>query len=114
MERVIRSIAPRHAEILHQLAEMQIEKSSKEDLSSANNQPSFAMDYVEYKLWKKKCVEKMIISKESDLQNMMRELVDHGILECKNDEKTCKDLVGIPIGKGQLRDLLEFTRAKKK
>jgi hypothetical protein len=104
MERVIRSIAPRHAEIVHQLAEMQLEKASQTGTNAS---------FVEYKALKKTCTEKMIISKESEFQSMIKELMDHGIVECKNDDKTYKDLVGIPIDKSQLRDILDFTKAKK-
>jgi len=101
MERVIRSIAPRHAEIVHTLAEMQIDKlvSLQQTAAKKNTSNGFSQHNtfsVEYKALKEKCTEKMIIHKETEFQSMINELVDHGIVECKNNDKTNKDIVGIP------------------
>jgi len=113
IERVIRSIAPRHAEIVHHLAEMQLEKVQANGTSNTSIQTMIHQTYVEYKALKKLCTEKMIINKETEFQSMIKELVDHGIVECKNDDKTYKDIVGIPLEKNQLKEVLEYTKAKK-
>lgn len=103
LERVIRSLAPRHAEIVHQLAEMQLDQTSQ----------TGSLAFVEYKALKKLCTEKMIINKESEFQSMIKELMDHGIVQCKIEEKTYKDLLGIPFNRSQMREISECTRAKK-
>ena len=112
MDRVLESIAPLHTEILQELAKLQLEVGKKKDSgvpSKSSSSQSSLPDFVEYATWKEKCSKGMLISKETDLRNMMKELIDHGMIELKKNEKTYEEMVCIPVGnKGKLKEILNL------
>ena len=90
MIKVLQSLAPRHTSALMAQAKLQL-------ISSDTHM-------VPYDEWKEKCYEEMIVTKEGELQSIMRELVDHGILEVKTTSSSRS--MHIPLNRSQLKEIL--------
>ena len=93
MIKVLQSLAPRHTRALMIQAKLQLSATS----SDVNN-------LVPYDEWKDRCYQEMVVTKEGELQAIMRELVDHGIIEVKMTPGS--RFMHIPLTRSQLKDIL--------
>lgn len=106
MEKVLKSIAPKHTEILKRLGELQLSKSGDASISGDK------YDFVDYIEWKQKCFRQMIVTKESEFKKMMSELIDHKIIELKSDNVAGKDFVCIPTTRSKVKEILSKLKCK--
>ena len=91
MIKVLQSLAPRHTRALMIQAKLQLNTCLDGTI-------------VPYEEWKDKCYQEMVVTKEGELQLIMRELVDHGIIEVKTTPGS--RFIHIPLTKSQLKDIL--------
>ena len=88
---VLKSLAPRHTEILQTLAKIQLEEDD------------FIVSFAK---WKKNCP----FTSEKDLRSMTRELTDHKIIILKKHHETGKDIVMIPANQDKLKEIIAMKK----
>ena len=120
MQKVLKSIAPKHTDILRILGELQLSKSSSTsnsiggDTTSTNSNPKTNGNekYVTYTEWKTQCFNKMLTSKETEFKSMMKELIDHKIIELRKDSSVGRDYVYIPASRAKVQEILTKISSK--
>ncbi len=123
MQKVLKSLAPKYEQILKILGNLQLSNvtdsggvtgsvSSNNNSNSNNNNNTKAQGFVDYKEWKKKCFENIVTNKEGELKNMMKELIDHKMIERKVDESEGKEYIRIPASKHKVRQILKSMEKK--
>lgn len=95
LSQILESLAPKHAEVLLELAALQIEshkKTNRNDSSLGGKQrnnrrkkDSELFVSVTYNELKDKCQQKMFVSSDANLRAVIREMSDHDIVETKRD-----------------------------
>jgi len=81
MQKVLKSLAPKHAQTLETLAQMQISEGKV-------NKKTEGYDYVNKKDFNRKCNSKMITKSGAQLQSILDELCDHGMIRWTTDNTT--------------------------
>mmetsp|Transcript_2641 Transcript_2641/g.3802 ORF Transcript_2641/g.3802 Transcript_2641/m.3802 type:complete len:107 (+) Transcript_2641:579-899(+) len=104
MEKVLRSLAPRHEEVFRILAELQI--SNIEGGTSISNTGEKDV-FIDYKDWWEACSKKMAVSKETEFKSMIKELTDHKMIEFMADGSVGKSYIRIPASVAKIQDLLK-------
>jgi len=107
-KRILQYLAPRHTESLQVLARMQLQLAQTQKSKTTTPLHNAGVRYEE---WKQTCLKEMKITKESDLQSMMKELVDHGILSCWKEANTWKDIVCIQTDQSKLQEIMSYGRS---
>ena len=105
MQKVLKSLAPKFEQILKILGKLQLSKF-EEGESGGGNSNQFS-HFVDYKEWKSKCFDKIITNKEGELKNMMKELIDHKMIERRVDESEGKEYIRIPASKQKVKQVLK-------
>ena len=98
MQKTLRSLAPRHTEVLKAFAQLQLNIIRK----SKSIKWAHSNDCVQYKEFKEKFVKEMIHSSDTDLKDIMIELRDHGIIVKKVDHDK-EDIVSIPTTRSNIK-----------
>uniref|UniRef100_A0A7S0GAY7 Origin recognition complex subunit 2 winged-helix domain-containing protein n=1 Tax=Proboscia inermis TaxID=420281 RepID=A0A7S0GAY7_9STRA len=78
---VLESLAPRHAEVLDSLARMQMGLAMNTTDTPQTPSSSNGGHAVDYGVFKEHCAARMISSSEKHLREMLKELIDHGLVE---------------------------------
>jgi hypothetical protein len=94
---VLKSLAPRYAEVLQTLARLQLDIPSQEEDT-----------WIDYIVFRDKCKAECIVTKDTQLRNFLTELVDHGLLEHRTNEEY--ESVTIPYSRAKLREIMAYTR----
>jgi hypothetical protein len=108
MEKVLKSIAPKHTEILKRLGILQLSKASTRNGDNTNAK----YDYVSYTEWRQKCFGEMVVTKEADLKKMMSELIDHRIIELRTDHEAGRDFLCIPTTRNKVKEIVNKLHCK--
>lgn len=95
---ILTSLAPRHAEVLQELAILQSESLTKT-----------GHDYVVYKTLLRSCQTKMFVNTDHNLRNILRELMDHHVVEFQRDADG-KDALSIKNASDVLETIAGFKR----
>jgi len=103
MQKTLSSLAPRHTEVLKVLAQLQIAKARGSQKSTKKS----CFDCVQYKLLKENCVKEMVLSSDTDLKNIMNELLDHGMV-VKQFDADNEEIVSIPTTKSKILEILNL------
>uniref|UniRef100_A0A7S0GF41 Origin recognition complex subunit 2 winged-helix domain-containing protein n=1 Tax=Proboscia inermis TaxID=420281 RepID=A0A7S0GF41_9STRA len=77
----LESLAPRHAEVLDSLARMQMGLAMNTTDTPQTPSSSNGGHAVDYGVFKEHCAARMISSSEKHLREMLKELIDHGLVE---------------------------------
>ena len=93
---VLKNVAPRHAEVVQILAQLQLDKVNSK--------------WVEYTDFRDECKRRYVVNKESQLQPFLAELEDHRLLV--SDTVDGRECVCIPYNKNKLHEILAFNRDK--
>mmetsp|Transcript_14560 Transcript_14560/g.42654 ORF Transcript_14560/g.42654 Transcript_14560/m.42654 type:complete len:641 (-) Transcript_14560:261-2183(-) len=115
--KVLSAIAPRHTECLQVLASLQRGTRGRHALDSVGNERSKAKypsndreAGVTYKEWMGRCVKEMKAKSDHALREMLRELMDHGVVEKDRDFELETEMVRIPFSDVVLSLILNFKR----
>lgn len=101
MKKVLKSVAPKHTDILKELAKLQL-ASGKPNVSLGS------FEYVNLKDWKHICCSTaFIVSKDSEFDSMLRELCDHHMVQRIDDISVGITYVCIPTKKDKVREILK-------
>lgn len=107
MEKVLKSIAPKHTAILKMLGDLQLSKNTQGNTSNSDR-----YDFVSYTEWKKMCFEALLVNKETELKHMLKELTDHRIIELRTDRSAGRDYVCIPTTRDKVREIVKKLKSK--
>lgn len=94
---VLKTIAPRHGEILKVLARLQWEQMDKHNKK-----------WVAYSPFWDECRKCLVVSKESQLLPLLNELKDHRLVTTKRENGS--EFLSIPYSNEKLREILAYTR----
>mmetsp|Transcript_54296 Transcript_54296/g.63453 ORF Transcript_54296/g.63453 Transcript_54296/m.63453 type:complete len:812 (-) Transcript_54296:113-2548(-) len=122
---VLESLAPRHAEVLDSLARMQMGLAMN-TTDTPQTSSSVGGHAVDYGVFKEHCAARMISSSEKHLREMLKELIDHGLVESVRpntrtnetpttagvDHRTGTEALRIPHSKDQLQLILEYANKR--
>jgi len=101
MQKVLKSIAPKHSGILKVLAKLQLAKG-KENASLGD------YEYVRFSEWKNLCfTESFIVNKDAEFSSMVKELSDHNMIQIESDANAGLDYVCIPTSKAKVQEILK-------
>ena len=101
MQKVLKSVAPKHTDIIKVLAKMQLEDGGKYPTLSVDH------DYVRLDKWQNKCFQNYDVSKTSEFQSMVKELSDHNMIQIKSVYSIGADFVCIPTSKAKVKEILK-------
>ncbi len=99
MQKVLKSLAPKHAQTLETLAQMQL--SQGKAITNAEGH----YDYVNKKDFDKKYIAKMI-SPGSQMQSILDELCDHGMISWTTNYATQQESLCIPTSRKNVQEIL--------
>jgi origin recognition complex subunit 2 len=94
VEEVLELLAPRHAEVMQVLAQLQLEQKLEES-------------WVQMPVFRKQCKESHIIAKDSGLDAFLNELTDHGLVQIDRQSKT-GEFIRAPFDRFKLQQILKF------
>jgi origin recognition complex subunit 2 len=97
---VLKTIAPRHAEVVQILARLQLDQSKGANNDDENNK------WVDYAVLFGACKAKYVVSKDGQLQPYVRELEDHMLIMTKTEGGS--KLVTIPYSTEKLNEILAY------
>jgi len=103
IQKVLKSIAPKHTEIIKELCKLQISKG-KGDTYSSIGKNSYI--WVNFNEWNSVCKNKMIATKADEFRSMVRELKDHGMIEYRDENSEGNSFVCIPTNMAKVLDIL--------
>jgi origin recognition complex subunit 2 len=89
---VLKSLSPRHTEVIKVLATLQ----------SENQKP------VDHKALLQNCKHKMIVSNDTALRGYLTELVDHAFVETGKDATTGSEWLRIPLSREKIQEIMDF------
>ena len=89
---VLRGLAPRHTEVVQLLAQLQTK----------------ANEWVDYLQYRDRCKTACAVNKDSQLRQLMKELMDHGLVASKTQGSS--ELVQIPFSTGKIQEIIDFER----
>uniref|UniRef100_A0A7S3QE25 Origin recognition complex subunit 2 winged-helix domain-containing protein n=2 Tax=Chaetoceros debilis TaxID=122233 RepID=A0A7S3QE25_9STRA len=99
MQKVLKSLAPKHAQTLETLAQMQISEGKVKKKTEG-------YDYVNKKDFNRKCNSKMITKSGAQLQSILDELCDHGMIRWTTDYTTQQESLCIPTSRKKVPEIL--------
>jgi len=97
IQNILRSLAPRHAEVIKELASLQLAQFEQ------NGQT-----LIPYKTLFKNCQRNMFISSDLALRNVLRELEDHHIVEYQQQDEG--EMIYIQFDVDMLKTIIDFRR----
>jgi hypothetical protein len=89
---VLKSLSPRHTEVIKVLATLQ----------SENQKP------VDHKALLQNCKHKMIVSNDTALRGYLTELVDHAFVETGKITTTGSEWLRIPLSQEKIQEIMDF------
>ncbi len=101
MQKVLKSLAPKHSQILKVLADMQISVGT----GTGGRDRGRDFEYVSYKDWKSKCFDKMIVKGEGEMRSILNELCDHGMIRLHNQNQ--REYIYIPTSNSKVEEILQ-------
>lgn len=104
MQKVLKSVAPKHTDILKILATMQINEGQRHSFFGEE------YEYVRLDQWQNKCFKDFQVSKSSEFQSMVKELSDHNMIQIRQDFNAGIDFVCIPTSKSKVQEILKSLR----
>jgi origin recognition complex subunit 2 len=99
MQKVLKSLAPRHAQTLKMLAQMQISQGKV-------NKRAEGYEYVNKKDFDRKRKDEMITKTDAQMQSILNELCDHGMIRWTTDYTTQQESLCIPTSKEKVQEIL--------
>lgn len=107
MKKVLKSLASKHTTIFNELAKMQLSEGKP-------NRKLGEYDYVNFEEWKHVCLKKaFIVMSESSFDVMMRELIDHHIIQKYEDFSAKITYVCIPTKKENVQEIVNSLNSSK-
>ena len=116
---VLRHLAPRHAEVVQILAQLQLDHIDRypETNTNHNNKrrksQTTTFNRVSYQVFCTECQRACAVPRESDLRRYLRELGDHGLVISTVDQDQT-EFVHIPYDAAKLKEMVEAISASKR
>lgn len=101
MQKVLKSLAPKHAQTLKILAELQISQGKVDKRAEG-------YEYVNKRDFKRKCNDEMISKSDAQMQSILNELCDHGMIRWNHDYTAQQEYVCIPTSRRKVKEILRF------